>query len=151
MTAAAGVQLAGELRAEIASAGERLRGIGESHAAAVRGAGKWTRKEILGHLIDSAANNHQRFVRARFENPYTGPGYNQTEWVAANGYEQREWLELVDLWCVLNGHLAYAMQGVPAEPLQTRCTIGNGPPVTLEWLMRDYLVHMRHHLAQIFE
>ena len=150
-TGPAGAQLAAELRAEIRDTGARLRGVTEHDAAAAREAGKWTRKETLGHLIDSAANNHQRFVRAQFEDPFAGPGYDQRAWVTANAYAQREWRELVDVWSVLNGHLACVMAGVPPGKLQTRCVIGNGPPVTLEWLMRDYLVHMRHHLAQILD
>ena len=148
---APGARLARELRAEIDDSGARLRGITEHHASAVREAGKWTRKQILGHLIDSAANNHQRFVRAQFDDPFVGPGYDQNGWVAANGYGQRDWAELVDLWSALNGHLAHVMSGVATARLQTRCVIGNGSPVTLEWLMRDYLVHMRHHLAQILD
>lgn len=148
---AAGAQLAQELRTEVRDSGARLRGITEQKATAVRDAGTWTRKQILGHLIDSAANNHQRFVRAQFDDPFVGSGYDQDGWVDANAYAQRDWMELVDLWSALNGHLAHVMAGVAPAKLQTRCIIGDGSPVTLEWLMRDYLVHLRHHLAQILD
>jgi hypothetical protein len=109
------------------------------------------RKEILGHLIDSAANNHQRFVRAPLADPYAGPGYEQNAWVSLHRYRERPWGELLDLWAALNAHVAYAMEAVPAERLGTRCLIGDNPPVTLEWVMRDYLRHLRHHLAQILD
>ena len=127
----------------------RLRAVSEPRAAESRGDGKWVRKEILGHLIDSAANNHQRFVRARFNNPFAWPGYDQNAWVAAHEYRGRAWAELVDLWAGLNAHLAAAMDSVPADRLATSCTIGDDPPASLEWWMRDYVRHMRHHLAQI--
>lgn len=143
-------ELAGELRSEVDSACVRLRVLDESAASADRGAGKWVRKEILGHLIDSAANNHQRFVRAPAADPFVWPGYEQNAWVSANRYRDRPWAELVDLWASLNRHLGYAIESVPASALQTRCIVGSNEPVTLEWLMRDYLRHLRQHLAQIF-
>lgn len=141
--------LAAELRSEVDSAQVRLRAIDEAAASADRGAGKWVAKEILGHLIDSAANNHQRFIRAPGADPFVFPGYEQNGWVAANRYRDRPWTELVDLWVVLNGHVAYAMESVPASALQTQCVIGASDPATLEWVMRDYLRHLRHHLDQI--
>jgi hypothetical protein len=142
-------ELAGELRAEVGAAQLRLRAIDEPAASADRGAGKWVRKEILGHLIDSAANNHQRFMRAPIADPFIWPGYEQDAWVSALRYRDRRWAELIDLWAALNQHVAYAIEAVPASALQTRCIIGSSEPVTLEWLMRDYLRHLRHHLAQI--
>ena len=138
-----------ELRAEVEAALPRLRALSEARAAESRGAGKWVRKEILGHLIDSAANNHQRFVRARFSDRFVWPGYDQNAWVDAHGYRERPWSELVDLWAGLNGHLAIAMSRVPADRLDTECAIGDDPPAALEWWMHDYVRHMRHHLAQI--
>lgn len=141
--------LAGELRAEIDATLPRLRAIDEAAASADRGPGKWARKEVLGHLIDSAANNDQRFVRAPSADPFVGPGYHQDAWVAAHRYHERPWTELVELWAALNHHLAYAIESVPASALQRRCVIGDGDPATLEWIIRDYLRHLRHHLAQI--
>lgn len=133
----------------MAAAAARFRAVAEADAAASRGEGKWTWKEILGHLIDSAANNHQRFVRAQLGDGYTGPGYEQDAWVAAHGYRDRPWSELIDLWVALNGHLAHVIERVPAARLRAICRIGDLEPATLEWLMRDYLTHMRHHLAQM--
>ena len=140
-----------ELRTEVAAALPRLRALTDERAVAARGAGKWVRKEILGHLIDSAANNHQRFVRARFTNPFTFPGYEQEAWVAAGGYRQRSWGELVELWAAFNGQVAAVMDTVSADRLSTSCVIGDNPPATLDWVMNDYVRHLRHHLGQIFE
>ncbi len=142
-------KLADELRTQVDSALGALHAIKEESAALGRGPGKWTRKEILGHLIDSAANNHQRIVRAQLAGPYAGPGYEQDAWVRIQQYGARPWTELVDLWAALNRHLAYAIESVPASTLSTPCTVGDDEPVTLEWLMRDYLRHLRHHLDQL--
>ncbi len=143
-------QLADELRSEIEAASARLRKLGESDVMRDRGAGKWVKKEILGHLIDSASNNHQRFVRAQFEDPFVGPGYDQDVWVALQQYGNRPWTELLDIWIALNRQVAQAMESVPSDRLKTRCIIGKNEPATLEWWMKDYLTHMRHHLSQIF-
>jgi hypothetical protein len=140
-----------ELREEVHATLPRLRAVPEARAMEPRGDGKWVRKEILGHLIDSAANNHQRFVRARFADPFVWPGYDQDAWVAVHGYRARPWAELVELWAGLNGQVAAAMESVPADRLATPCLIGDDAAAPLEWWMRDYVRHMRHHLAQILD
>ena len=142
--------VAEELKAEVARALPRLRSLSEARASEPRGEGKWLRKEILGHLIDSAANNHQRFVRARFTDRFVWPGYDQNAWVRAHGYRDRGWIELIDLWAALNAQVAAAMSSVPADRLGIECVIGGDPPASLDWWMRDYIRHMRHHLEQIF-
>jgi hypothetical protein len=84
----------------------KLRAISESRAEQPRAPGKWSPKQVIGHLIDSAANNHQRFVRAQEGESYTGPGYKQDHWVAVQGYQEASWDDLVALWCAYNRHLA---------------------------------------------
>jgi hypothetical protein len=140
--------VADAIRAEVDRAVSLLRGWQERDVTQDRGSAKWTRKEILGHLIDSALNNHQRFVRAQF-GPYVGPGYDQLAWVERQGYRSRPWNELVDLWIALNRHMAAVVELVPAEKLHTPCVIGDGQPVTLEWVMKDYVRHLKHHVDQI--
>ncbi len=109
------------------------------------------KKEILGHLIDSAANNHQRFVRAQFADPFVWPGYDQQAWVTLHRYRARPWSELVELWRTLNAQVASVIETVPAEKLRTRCLIGEREATPLEWWMRDYLRHLKHHLEQLDE
>lgn len=111
--------------------------------------GKWSKKEILGHLIDSAANNHQRFVRAQLEDPLAFPGYAQEFWVESQGYQQASWEELIELWAAYNRHLQRVIALIPRERLAHSCRIGESPPVTLEFLARDYVRHLGHHLQQI--
>jgi len=143
------IELAAALRAEVEEAAVRLRHLTETEVNRDRGAGKWIKKEILGHLIDSAANNHQRFVRAQTVDPFVWPGYDQQFWVSVHRYRDRPWAELVELWVGLNRHVAQIIEGVPPVRLSARCVIGDAEPATLEWWMQDYMRHLRHHLAQI--
>lgn len=129
---------------------------------ATRGAeGDWSAKEILGHLVDSAANNHQRFVRGQFEEDLVFPGYEQDDWVRAQRYSDEPWPLLVNLWKFYNLHLAHVMRSAPEDVRRAPRTrhnfhvIGFAPvsadePSTLEHLMRDYVGHLKHHLRQIF-
>ncbi len=142
-------ELANEIRAEVERASARLRSLGEADASSSPAPGKWSKKEIVGHLIDSAANNHQRFVRAQFANPFAWPGYEQESWVSVHRYRERPWADIVAVWVALNAQLTAVVEGVPAEKLQTQCSIGGSGVVTLQWLMQDYLRHMRHHLQQL--
>ena len=143
------IELANALREEVARAAELFRSLGEPDVSRDRGLGKWVKKEILGHLIDSGANNHQRLVRAQFTSPLVWPGYDQDAWVSVHRYRERPWIELVDLWVALNGQVVAVIAAVPTEKLQTPCIIGDREPKTLEWWMRDYLRHLKHHVEQI--
>ena len=111
--------------------------------------GGWTPKEIVGHLIDSAANNHQRFVRAQEGSRVRLPGYEQNHWVRVQGYRDADWSHLVTLWAHYNLHLANVIARIPAARYGVLCTIGSGAPVTLEFLIADYLSHLTHHVAQL--
>jgi hypothetical protein len=111
-------------------------------------AGKWSRKEILGHLIDSAANNHQRFVRLQIEPTLSLPSYRQPDWVRVQRYQERRWSDLVELWIAYNRHLAHIIRH--ADP-QAAGHLWKSPEgdLPLAFLMTDYLKHLRHHLDQI--
>lgn len=111
--------------------------------------GGWTRKQIVGHLLDSAANNRQRFVRAAIEGAYAGPGYAQDAWVAAHGYESQSWETLLGWWRVEHEILAAVVDRIPEDRLNSSCTVGTDAPVTLRFLIEDYLAHQKHHFSQI--
>ena len=112
---------------------------------------RWTVKEVIGHLIDSAANNHQRFVRAQFVAELVFPAYPQNEWVACQFYNDVDWPELLELWQRYNRHLAHVIRHVRPASLGVRCTIGSYEPATLQFLIEDYVVHLKHHLDKIRE
>ena len=143
------IHIANALQTTVEAALPRLRKLSDRQAARDRGAGKWTLKEILGHLIDSAANNHQRIIRARSSDPLIFPGYEQNEWVTAHGYRARSWSELVDIWVAYNAQVSQIIASTPADRRAVQCRIGDNEPVTLEALVQDYLRHMEHHLGQI--
>jgi hypothetical protein len=109
----------------------------------------WSPKQILGHLIDSAANNHQRFVRGQLERELMTPGYAQREWVATERFNDREWSDLVQFWLAYNRHLLHIMSHAAPERLDSIIRIGENDPVSLEFVMIDYVSHMRHHLEQL--
>ncbi len=145
-----GVQrVAGELEAVVERAAERLRAVDEAEAGRSPAPGKWSTKEIVGHLIDSAANNHQRFVRAQQAEALSFPKYEQEAWVSVQAYAARPWAELVELWRLYNRHLAHVMRQIRPEKLGVPCTIGSNAPVTLGYLVEDYLAHLKHHLRQL--
>lgn len=93
--------------------------------------GGWSRKQVIGHLIDSASNNHQRFVRAVLQTSLDFPGYDQDGNVRAQGVQEVNWLLLVGLWVTYNRYLAHVIAQLPASKLETVCRIGSNEPVTL--------------------
>jgi hypothetical protein len=112
-------------------------------------AGGWTRKQIVGHLLDSAANNRQRFVRASADGRYAGPKYAQDAWVAAHGYAEQDWETLLRWWQAEHEILAAVVDRIPEERLGAECLVGDGEPVTLRFLIEDYLEHQRWHFSQL--
>jgi hypothetical protein len=111
--------------------------------------GGWTRKQIVGHLLDSAANNRQRFVRASIDGSYAGPQYAQDAWVAAHGYAEQDWATLVRWWQTEYEILAAVVDRIPEDRLSAKCIVGDNAPVTLRFLIEDYLDHQRWHFAQL--
>jgi len=109
----------------------------------------WSAKEELGHLLDSAANNHQRIVRAQLEENPAMPGYEQNRWVVVNRYQKRDWPELIDTWQALNRQLLAAAESVAATDWTRTLSIAGAQPVTLEFVFDDYIEHMVHHLRHI--
>jgi len=138
-----------EHKALVAQAMPRLLKISDAESALRSSPGKWSKKEILGHLIDSASNNHQRFVRAQLSSEIRLPEYEQEAWVRTQGYQAESWENLVHLWRLYNLHLLHVAQTIPDDRLTSLCFIGENEPVTLEFLVTDYVRHMKHHLDQL--
>jgi hypothetical protein len=151
-----------DFRNTIVSATARLRNIPERQSGYKNSPDDWSAKETIGHLIDSAANNHQRFVRAQFTDDLVFPGYVQDQWVNSQNYRDESWSELIQLWSSYNLHLLHVASAIPEDVLRKPRSshtldqiafnlVDKNDPATLEYLVRDYLDHLRHHLAQIFE
>lgn len=111
--------------------------------------GGWSRKQVIGHLIDSASNNHQRFVRGMLQTSLDFPGYDQDGCVRVQAPQEADWGQLVSLWAAYNRYLAHVIAHLPESKLETPCQIGSDEPVTLGFLAKDYLRHLVHHLRQI--
>ncbi len=124
-----------------------LKAITEKDFNEKRDANSWGKKEILGHLIDSAANNHQRFIRGQFE-PKPSIAYDQNKWEQYNFYQQTTPAHIIGFWEVYNLHLLHVIKHIPQQNLQLEC-VTNGTPFTLGFLINDYVAHLEHHLKQI--
>lgn len=136
---------------EVLSAAEpRLRNLSPALAALKPHPEKWSPKQIIGHLIDSASNNQQKFVRTAAAPKLEFVGYAQDFWVDVQHYQHEDWSNLVDLWLAYNRHLAHVIRNVDVEVLQNAISIGGGVPFTLQFIMKDYVEHLKHHLLQIF-
>jgi hypothetical protein len=142
--------IAAELDETLENARPRLVAISEDAAEMRPGPNQWSKKEVLGHLIDSAANNHQRFVRLQNEDGLVLPSYQQNEWVRVQNYVGRDWQELVELWLAYNRHLAHVIRHSDATASR-HVWKAPGGEYDLEFLIEDYLRHLRHHLAQILD
>ena len=141
--------VAAKLIEVVEATASELRLLDEGLVQARPAPGKWSIQEIVGHLIDSAVNNHHRFVRAQETDPLVFPDYQQDHWVNAQGCNHSSWPDLVELWRLYNGHLAQLMRRIPQHKLAVECRIGSYDPVTLGFLVEDYLIHLKHHLQQI--
>ncbi|HEX9884891.1 MAG TPA: DinB family protein [Longimicrobiales bacterium] len=132
----------------------------EPHVSRRPGEGRWSAKEILGHLVDAASNNHQRFVRALLKDDLVFAGYDQDEWVRLQAYQEGDWVEILSLWRGFNLRLVDLAARIPADALNRARYLHNlhliawravpeDEPTTLEYLFRDYLAHLEHHLDEM--
>jgi hypothetical protein len=144
-------ELSEQLTKIVGGAEPKLREISAQESAEPLSPGRWSRKQVLGHLIESASNNHQRFVRAMLQPSLEFPAYDQDGTVRVQAVQDADWGMLVSLWAVYNRYLAHVLGQVPTSKLQTPCRIGTGETITLDFLARDYVTHLVHHLTQIVD
>lgn len=143
--------ITGKIRETIVDAKSELLKISPEITGKKAGPDIWSKKEILGHLIDSAVNNHHRFVRGAQNAARDFPTYNQDRWVEVQCYNEMDWLDLVDLFFRYNLHLCRVIDFLPREVLDNPCNVGKKNPVTLKFVIEDYLKHLRHHVEDILE
>jgi hypothetical protein len=110
---------------------------------------RWTRKEVVGHLIDSASINHQRFVRGQIASGQEFPGYEQEQWVRVQDYLGVHWPDLIDLWRAYNTHILHVGSRMSEEGKRATCRVGGDAEVTLAGLFVDYVDHLEHHLCKL--
>ena len=126
-----------------------LSDIRDQEAAEPGAHGKWSKKQELGHLVDSASNNHQRIVRAQLETDLSLPGYDGDRWVALHNYQAMEWKAIIERWRIMNQHLLQAASAISPQAAERKLTVGGGNPITLGFLVADYVDHLLHHLHHI--
>jgi len=145
-----GAQTAAELHAAIAEGLQLFQQVDETRTTRRARPGGWCAREVLGHLIDSACNNHRRFVVGQSADTVRFDGYSQDDWVSRQHYEKVPWRDLVALWSAYNRHLAHVIACTPdAAAARTALSADGAGPVSIAFLMEDYVRHLRHHLAQI--
>jgi len=153
-------QFLDEFRDTIVSAKARLSDMSETQSRQKSSPEGWSPVEVLGHLIDSAANNHQRFVRAQFTDDLVFSGYEQNQWVSSQKYNDEPWSDVIQLWSAYNLHLLHVASVIPEDVLTKARSphtldkiafnlVDKNDEATLEYLIRDYVDHLRHHLNQI--
>ena len=142
-------KLARDLADAIERESPELRAISDEAATKPLREGAWSPKQELGHLIDSATNNHVRFVRGSLEPEFHGPSYDGDGWVALHGYAELPWIALIEFWERYNRFLVDLVARIPEGRLKTPCSIGSSAPVTLGFVIEDYIAHMQHHLDHI--
>lgn len=139
-------QLVSQLRQLLDRVAPALRSISEEEAGAGSGPDKWSAKQELGHLLDSAVMNHYRWVRVLSEDNPTLPGYDGPSWVNLHNYKDRGWTDLIDTWVRLNEHMLMLAEGISASGWQ-RTAIFDAKPATLEFMLNDYVHHAADHLV----
>src|SRR5439155_52109 len=138
----------------IDAATPQLMRISEAQSAQLRAEAEWSSKQILGHLIDSAANNHARFVLAQTKDDLLFPGYDQDQWVRLQNYQGAAWIQLIELWRAYNLHLCHVMSVAASDQMREPRVrhslaqiafhaVGEEQPATLEYLMKDYVDHLK--------
>lgn len=129
---------------------DSLADFSEAELAVKPGPGRWSKKELLGHLIDSAANNHRRFIMSQLQpEPLLIIAYDQDQWVALSRYQHSPAAELLQFWTLYNLQIVRLLEHLPPAAATHRCQFDNGYGVTLRWLAEDYLVHLEHHVHQL--
>ena len=160
MTTSAEPACATRLRAAVEAAVPRLLALSEDAIRHRDAPGRWSPAEVIGHLVDSASNNHQRFVRAADQNDLVFAGYAQDDWVSRQRYQSAPWEEIVMLWQLYNRQLARVMAAVPHD-VRLRPHVRHNlhrvafhvvpedQPATLDYFMHDYVDHLEHHVSQV--
>ena len=140
------------LREIIRNTTPQLEVISDADASWKQGANVWSPKEILGHLVDSAMHNHERFVGIGTGEKLEFAGDDQNIWVSFQAWQDRPWLEIVALWNVYNLHMVWLIERLPESSLEREATVFlSQKTVTLRWLVEHYVSHLEHHLRQINE
>lgn len=138
-----------QLRALIDHVPARLKALSSTQIEQKAKLESWSAKQELGHLVDSAAQDHQHIVRTQLEEHPAMPDYHGDLWVSLHRYQERDWKELVDVWTALNRQLLAVAEALPDSGWSRSCTIGDSKPLTARFVFDDYVAHQSGHLRHI--
>jgi len=144
-------KIAEDLNQVIREYAKKIASIPEKEFAAKPQPDKWSKKEVLGHLIDSAQNNLRRFICGQYEPTPPKIVYDQERWVVSNNYTQTDSPELITFWLLINQRIVAVLNQMPPSAYASNCDTGKDSVQlhSIEWLADDYVKHMKHHLNQI--
>jgi len=143
--------IAGELSRIVEEFTVKISAISDAEFSSKPKPEKWSKKEILGHLVDSAHNNLRRFICGQYESTPPHIAYDQNFWVDVNGYKDVAKEDVLQLWRLMNEHICRVLNTMPPEKYMNECDMSNFSVQlrSLKWLAEDYVVHLKHHLNQI--
>lgn len=144
-------QIGEDLRLVVTDFYEKYKNLEDNFSSIKLSSDKWSLKEIIGHLIDSASNNHQRFVRLQIEKEINFPSYKTEEWVIIQEYYEVEWNNLIELWKDYNELLVHLIKKIKKENFNNLWITEGSQPITLAEIVKDYPVHLKSHLAHFEE
>ncbi len=144
-------QVAAELRLMITTYSTAFTALEELDFSAKPNPEKWSKKEIVGHLIDSAQNNLRRFIVSQYESTPPHIVYDQDYWVKANNYQNMTSMDVIVSWMLVNFRISEVLENMPEEHYSKQCNTGKGAEqlYTLAWLAQDYVKHLKHHINQV--
>lgn len=144
-------QAAAELRLMVTTYSTAFTALQEEDFVSKPNPDKWSKKEIVGHLIDSAQNNLRRFIVGQYESVPPHIVYDQDFWVKVNNYQNMTSMDVIVSWMLVNFRICEVLENMPAENYSQQCNTGKGAEqlYSLEWLAQDYVRHMKHHINQI--
>ena len=140
-----------EIKNTVLQSYAELRAISEDAASAKPSEEQWSIKQLIGHLLDSASNNHQRIVRLQIFDEIEFPYYQQDEFVSVNHYQTQSWEALLDFWKSYNLHLVHLVENLNSAKLNNIWHTPDDKELPFSFIVEDYLRHLQHHLRQIKE
>lgn len=144
------IVISSKLRAVIEQYYPLLKAVDDKEFSSKPNPEKWSKKEELGHLIDSAQNNIQRFIRVQYEEQ-VHIMYHPDNWVMMNDYQHKETKDVIELWYLLNKQIISILEKIPADKYDALMCFSKDATIrhSVEFIAEDYVQHLTHHLESI--
>ncbi len=140
----------GQLESQRASTRALLDGLDDATALHRYAPGKWSVKEVLGHLIDCERVFTYRAMRFARGDGTELPGFDENAWVPEGRFDDRPVAELAAEFGAVREASIAMFRGLPATT-HLRKGVANGHPVTVRALAMILAGHEAHHVAILRE